>query len=178
MSLFTEKEATLRYWNSFNLDQYYKNIEEFTYVTEFVNFKKEEGQAFLQWARNPSATLAPTDAPQLERLRKRIDKACDKIKSKNPNTKKLFIKLSSRSAKDAVDKRPDLLIPHLKKRLTEAPGPKDDQGLPASLNSQIIALRMAFLDSMAVSCASEALEQFSYSARIVSDLKRVRESHP
>jgi hypothetical protein len=66
------------------------------------------------------------------------------------------------------------LIPFLKKRLALAESPKGDDGLPESLNDRIVALRGAFLDSMAVTSAAEALDQFSYSARIVSDLKRVR----
>lgn len=127
----------------------------------------------MKWSRAAAQTPLATE-PSLSSLLQRIDDACDKIRARIPNCTRLFIKLSSRSAKDSVDKRPDFLLPYLRTRLQDSDGPKDEDGLPISLNSQVVALRKAFLDTMAVSSASGALEQFSFSARIVSDLKRVR----
>jgi len=93
---------------------------------------------------------------------------------------KLFIKLSTRSAKDAVDKNPEKLLEMLKKTLL--PG--------ATLNDQLIAVRKfdlllpwlplaynsnyrAFISLMGQSTVEESLGFLNNSARIISDIKRV-----
>jgi len=83
-----------------------------------------------------------------------------------------FVRLSTRSPKDAVDKAPiqAKLIPHLRKHLQ---GISDGNPMD-KLNDveKLTALRRAFFDTMRVENATEAMELVMYSSRTVSDLVR------
>ncbi|CAF4843548.1 unnamed protein product [Rotaria sp. Silwood1] len=90
-----------------------------------------------------------------ERLQKTIDQAY-------PNTKELFAKTSSRSAKDAcVFKRNFLEV--YKNELSKFPDPSQE-------NSRIIALLTAAFLSLCVTSATEVLSMFIISERIYQDM--------
>ena len=47
-----EKQNLLKYWYSFNLDKYYDQIREFTFETFFIDFSREEVDAWLKSGSN------------------------------------------------------------------------------------------------------------------------------
>jgi hypothetical protein len=81
---------------------------------------------------------------------------------------KCFVRLSTRSPKDAVDKIPERILPLLEKELDSLSQP------PLNLdgNSRLLALRRAFFACMQVESAKEVFDLIMYSSRAVSDIKR------
>merc|ERR1712137_515343 len=80
---------------------------------------------------------------------------------------KAFVKLGSRSPKDAVDKIPKI-IPLLKEQLKK---------FPSTNAGEFLAMRYALMEAMAVLSAEEAFSIFSYSSRIISDFQRDLKYH-
>eukprot|EP01102_Stenamoeba_stenopodia_P011683 TRINITY_DN3610_c0_g1_i1.p1 TRINITY_DN3610_c0_g1~~TRINITY_DN3610_c0_g1_i1.p1 ORF type:complete len:320 (+),score=67.86 TRINITY_DN3610_c0_g1_i1:55-1014(+) len=149
-----EKEQTLAYWYEFNLDRYYALIEPYTFPTVFVEFSKEEGQAWLLVGAGKQLSLEQHKA--FDGLLERLDAAIKRFPS-------AFVKLSTRSPKDSVDKDPQRLLPILAKHLKTA---------EQTPNGTLLALRRSFLEVMAVKDAKEALSILQLSARIISDIRR------
>jgi hypothetical protein len=149
-----EKAATWRYWQEFNLDRYYSEIEEFTFRTTFIELSLHQAESLSKVLRD--APLTVEEKEYIQSLTTRLNEAITTYG-------KAFAKLSSRSPKDAVDKLPHKIVPILKKELSQHPQ------TPAG---EFVAFRQALMEGMAVTSAEEVFELFSYSARIVSDIKR------
>ncbi|KAJ3447995.1 cell division cycle protein 123 [Anaeramoeba flamelloides] len=154
-----EKRETLKEWSKFNLSNYYSSFEGLTPRTEFVTMTFEECKSLLKALRNPNLK-EEHDIDNMKSLTKRMEKAFKSI-----GGEKFFVKLNSRSAKDAVDKVPNRLQPLLEKQLEIVKQKR-------SLSTDLVALRRSMFESMSISSCKEALDVFSYSYRIVSDLKR------
>jgi D123 len=154
-STAAEKQATLDEWLRFNLDQYYALLEPVTFKSAFVTFDADTATALLGYLSSGKQSAA-VDA-LAEQLRA--------VHREQFNGARVFIKLASRSAKDAVDKLDERLLPILRSELAQLADSSD-------VNGQLIALRKSFGRAMAVDSVDEALELFSYSSRLISDLIR------
>lgn len=148
-----EKQATLKEWYSLNLEQYYEQIKPFTFITDFIQMEIEDILIFQKYIRQTKMTNE-----EIERWKIRILDPLEKSIHSFPNG--AFVKLSTRSPKDAVDKDKERLMKHLK--ITN----------PNSLNQIYIDVRKSFFNFMRVFNAQDALDIMSKSGRIISDLKR------
>lgn len=153
-SNFEEKQRNFDYWQSFNLDYYYDMVQSLTFKSEFVNLEQEQAKKLLKYLSSQSEESLREIQHLIEEINNRI----------NVFKEGAFLKLSSRSPKDAVDKLPNKLIPILKREL---------QNHPNDPSGQFVAIRQAFMSMLQVNSAEEGLDLFSYSSRIVSDLRRV-----
>lgn len=97
------------------------------------------------------------------------DKLDESIKTFTSRGNKAFVRLSTRSPKDAVDKIPERIEPLVRKHLM----PFNSSPLDSlDGNTKLVALRRAFFDCMQVTSASEVFGLMMYSSRAVSDIKR------
>ena len=152
-----EKMATWKYWQEFNLDKYYESIKHLTFDSTFIPLSLSQSHALSLYLQG-SNKLTSEDNQIIKNLKDEMNFAIKKYNLK------AFAKLSTRSPKDAVDKLPQKLIEILRKELEKYP--KTNQG-------EFVAFRQALMEGMAVSSADQLLELFSFSSRIISDLKRV-----
>ena len=147
---------------NFGMHHYYSQISDFMFPTVFVDVTREEASAWR--LNNISAHMDENQISNFNKLKEKVKSAISQIRSlpenKNAN---IFVKLSSRSPKDAVWQDKERIIPILKENLSHVK--KND------LNGQMIALRRSFLKASAVKSAEEAFNLMSWSSRIVSDLK-------
>lgn len=107
------------------------------------------------------AVMTPAETEHLDDLTKRLDSAMS-IFTKEDGC--AFVKLSSRSAKDAP-----MLQTRLKDMYKEALGKfKEDE--QKQENTKIICLLQAAFDAMRVSCAADVIDMFVRSERVYQDL--------
>eukprot|EP01130_Rhizamoeba_saxonica_P011128 TRINITY_DN460_c0_g1_i2.p1 TRINITY_DN460_c0_g1~~TRINITY_DN460_c0_g1_i2.p1 ORF type:complete len:266 (+),score=54.56 TRINITY_DN460_c0_g1_i2:190-987(+) len=83
-----------------------------------------------------------------------------------------FIRLSSRSPKDAVDKVPSIIVPLIKAELEFIANDLGCTIHDLDFDSQLFALRRAFFEAMKVTSIDRALDLIAFSSRTISDLKR------
>jgi hypothetical protein len=179
-----EEEALLAYRRLFELDQYYhllagtdqeedksssQGTNNKTFETRFVEVSMEECKAWREW--NRGAALDSSQQRHIDALKTRLETAIQHFVRTSP-AHAAFVRLSTRSPKDAVDKVPGL-IPILReqlqqeKRKCEEAGDREYGG-----NERLVGLRRAFMRVMAVTNADEALQLIMYSSRAISDIKR------
>ena len=176
----TDKEQieTLKSWYSCNLDEYYNDIRDYTFRSDFIDITADDAKLWLQYNRRKLVTnkeIQIFDDHIKKPLQKAILQYCTNSSSNQTNNKLTngrysgtgggaFVRLSTRSPKDAVDKPP--LADKLNKLLDiQLNGAKD-------ANDHIIAVRRAFFKCMKVTSVEEALLLISFSSRTISDLKR------
>eukprot|EP01089_Gocevia_fonbrunei_P021003 TRINITY_DN7976_c0_g1_i1.p1 TRINITY_DN7976_c0_g1~~TRINITY_DN7976_c0_g1_i1.p1 ORF type:complete len:267 (+),score=35.49 TRINITY_DN7976_c0_g1_i1:240-1040(+) len=159
-----EVEEVLNYRRKFELDQYYASIADLTFTTEFLCFTLEEAQVFAKISRGTSCSSSENKL--ISNLKKRLTSCISNYKDG------AFVRLSTRSPKDAVDKYPALLHPILQVTLKEQAEIDNVKIQDLEENSKLIAIRRAFFRIMKVSNAEEIFNLMMYSARIISDLKR------
>ena len=152
------------------LHSYYSEIEHLTFQTRFVPVDVETARAWRVY--NRGGTLNPEDAQKMDSLRERISLQVkpfvDGADGHGTVTGRAFVRLSTRSPKDAVDVVPALrvkLVNMLRQRLS-----RDDEDDP---NKQLTALQDCFGELMSVTSAEEALDLIQFSSRCVSDLVRL-----
>ena len=153
--LFKDKLYTFNEWNIFNLDEYYSKIKNFTFKSIFINLTKTQLSLFKRYLINKSKL----NDKELVEFNKFIKNPIEDAIKKLGNC--AFIRLSTRSPKDAVDKLVDKVKSNFKPLYSNS-----------SLNDIYIEIRRAFYKSLKVKNADEALELLSYSSRIMSDLIR------
>jgi hypothetical protein len=201
-------EDILRERAPFELDVYYPWLAPFTMRTEFVSVSVDEVQVWRKW--NRGATLFPTELKVMSGLRNRLDRAiklfqppADVLKQEQAchplhRTWGAFVRLCTRSPKDAVDKMETQLLPRLALELdtlalnkrsnsssssTTTTGTAEQQhekkadtkkGKAEELSDddRMLALRRSFMRVMKVQTGDEALQIFMNSYRTISDLKR------
>ena len=146
----------------FGMHRYYDQIHDFMFPTRFIDLTREQAEAWRLYQRN--AAMTEEQKATFDSLTKAVDDAIHSIResAKSPKSK-IFIKLSSRSAKDAVWNDCKRTAPILKTFLKKMKDKND-------LNEQMIQLRRAFLKASAVSSAKEAFELMQWSSRIITDL--------
>lgn len=147
-----EKKETLERWARYNLDRYYEVVEDLTFPT-----------AFLPLPLADARLLTKGSLP--DGLKDDLNAAIQRVGGSDG----AFVRLTTRSPKDAVDKMPERLAPLLEEALRGVP--EDDQ------NATLIALRRAFAQTLRIHSADEALFIMSLSGRTISDVIRMS-SHP
>ena len=171
------------YIKSFDIEQWYEPLKDVTFPTKYVNITFEEGQIInhicdrLSDLKKQIAITGDKDSEnklieqidkarnfsKLDSLSSRIDTAIEEWKGAEEDQKEnevyVFAKLSSRSAKDAMDKRLQSLFDEYCKDEQV----KDD-------NDRLFALIKAATHCLKVSSAKEILSMFVDSERIRFDL--------
>ncbi|KAL6058969.1 hypothetical protein QOT17_014497 [Balamuthia mandrillaris] len=153
----------------FELDQYYDHIQPHTFDTRFVAFSLEEAKAWREYNRG-AAELSKEEEGLLAGLKARLEEAIQVFVERGNAA---FVRLSTRSPKDAVDKDEEALRPLLVEALLQ----QQQRSRKASLdeldaNDCLIALRKAFFQRMRVTSADQVFQLMMYSNRTVSDMKR------
>jgi hypothetical protein len=150
------------------LPSYYTSIQHLTFETEFVNVSEEVGESWRIWNRSG------VGSSKLSALRAQVD---EKIKG---FTGRAFVRMSTRSPKDAIDK-----IPRLRKQLVvllreqfsalmaSHVGVTPGEAYTPTANDQLCALDNCMGELMSVTSGDEAFELMMYSSRCVSDLIRL-----
>jgi len=131
---------------------------------------------------NRGATLSSEQTRVINEMKKRLDSV---ISSYTLQGKDVFVRLSTRSPKDAVDKWPEKLSPELRQELLqmadEVTSPLDTRerqtkivkaGTHLDNNARLIALKRAFSRVLKMQTAEDVFELMSRSSRAISDLKR------
>jgi hypothetical protein len=122
-----EKTADLlRERANFELDVYYPWLEPFTMQSKFVDVPYETAKAWRLF--NRGAALDPDSHGQISRVRDQVDAAIKTFRPANPPlaesehhmTWAAFVRLSTRSPKDAVDKMDSKIVPLLREELERA----------------------------------------------------------
>eukprot|EP01091_Cochliopodium_minus_P017696 TRINITY_DN6999_c0_g1_i2.p1 TRINITY_DN6999_c0_g1~~TRINITY_DN6999_c0_g1_i2.p1 ORF type:complete len:341 (-),score=95.99 TRINITY_DN6999_c0_g1_i2:22-972(-) len=145
----------------FELDYYYDQIKDYTPKTIFFEVTKEE--AVVWKFHNMGKKLDENGAKTLEGLKQKMEKSVKEFEKTGA-----FVRLSTRSPKDAVDKIPNKIIPFIIQNLKEMKIKKKDQ----DFSSQLLALRKSFFSAMKVTNSDEAFDLIMYSSRTVSDIVR------
>eukprot|EP00007_Cunea_sp_BSH-02190019_P000529 CAMPEP_0174238740 /NCGR_PEP_ID=MMETSP0417-20130205/12287_1 /TAXON_ID=242541 /ORGANISM="Mayorella sp, Strain BSH-02190019" /LENGTH=384 /DNA_ID=CAMNT_0015317615 /DNA_START=15 /DNA_END=1165 /DNA_ORIENTATION=- len=174
----------------FELDRYYPRLmadgeTPLTVPSRFLNIAPS--LAVVLQSHFAGRAISSEDEEILAAFLKEVNGAVEEMKERSP-TKQAFVRLSTRSPKDAVDKGP--LIPRTVSLLAEElrnAKPMSDAELRVSspevcahvrahrgLDPQrvLLAVRRAFFGAMAVHDADQALLLLTYSSRVISDLKR------
>lgn len=166
----TEREALemLQTHVDFSMDQYIDKIQPLTFRTTFVNVSVDEGRAWRDFNRAVALTAEHQHA--MNALSSLLESAIRQLNSHHG----VFVRLSTRSPKDAIDKLPDKAISAMAEHaraMLAARGSRQDVGMLDD-NDKLIIARRAFFQCMRVHSAQEALELIMNSSRAISDLKR------
>eukprot|EP00475_Leptophrys_vorax_P023699 TRINITY_DN32513_c0_g1_i1.p1 TRINITY_DN32513_c0_g1~~TRINITY_DN32513_c0_g1_i1.p1 ORF type:complete len:375 (+),score=101.55 TRINITY_DN32513_c0_g1_i1:25-1149(+) len=159
-----QREEFLAYRRIFEIDQYFKYIEKHTFKTQFVELTLEEGRALR--TRDDSEG-------HLTNVKRKLDEA---IAQFLPNG--AFVRLSTRSPKDAVDKcEPEKLVEQIAKFIKREMTKKNIQD-PEELdiNSKLICVRRAFFERMRVFSSEDVFKLLAVSYRTTGDLIRAVEN--
>jgi hypothetical protein len=151
-----EKQNNLKEWYLLNLNHYYKDIEKCTFKTIFIPLTPLIAKVWQKKNRGTQVLQEESNAWEQE-----IIVPLEKAIAMFPSG--AFVKLSTRSPKDAVDKNMDRVKRHLSLTGNE------------SKNDIYFNLRQAFFHTLRVKSAQETLDLMSSSARIISDLLRALE---
>jgi hypothetical protein len=151
---YEEKLKILTEWNQYNLDKYYDIIEPFTFKTIFVPISRKDAELLQLFNRGK--------LEDKQEFNKNIVEPLSAAISKFPQG--AFVRLSTRSPKDAVDKVLKFTT-LLSKYIDNA----------QTLNDRYIGVKRCFFEVMKCNNATQALELISYSARSISDIKRALE---
>ena len=143
------------------LHSYYDQIRPHSFDTTFVPVSVEAARAWR--VDNRGGELSAPYAEQLAKLKSTLAEHIDRATSTGGRA---FVRLSTRSPKDAIDKSPALrmrLVQALRGRLHA----RSDE------NAQLCALQDCFGELMSVRDVGEALDLVRHSSRCVSDLVRM-----
>ena len=146
------------------LHSYYHEIEPHTFKTTFVPVSVEAADAWR--VGNRGGVLTPDQQQHLQTLKDVVDEHVTTTFGG-----RCFIRLSTRSPKDAIDKVPALraeLVRYLRERLGEVQA----RGEEVDGNAKLCALNDSMAPLMAVSSSSEFFELVACSSRCVSDIVR------
>eukprot|EP01125_Pyxidicula_operculata_P021152 TRINITY_DN8049_c0_g1_i1.p1 TRINITY_DN8049_c0_g1~~TRINITY_DN8049_c0_g1_i1.p1 ORF type:complete len:375 (-),score=73.03 TRINITY_DN8049_c0_g1_i1:15-1139(-) len=160
-----EKVQYLSERRKFEMDQYYNKIAKHSFKTVFLELAVDEVKAWRQY--NINGKLNEEESVLMNKFKDRVKSTIEDFHKEQLD---VFIRLSTRSPKDAVDKM-NKVLPLIRHELSKIKHRDDDSELE-KLNDQLIALRAAFFKSMKVRDVDEFLELFMYSSRTVSDIKR------
>ena len=159
-----EKKAQLENLLGFGMHNYYDSLAECMFPTVFVDVSREQAQAWRMFCFQDSELESPAKET-FRSLVAAVDAAIGQIRQQCRNAKaKVFVKLSSRSPKDAVWNDHERTVPILKHNIKKMKHKSDP-------NEKMIALRRSFLKAAAVSSAAEAFDLMKWSSRVISDLR-------
>lgn len=177
------------------LHSYYGAIAHLTFATRFVPVSVAAAEAWRVWNRGGDVDALPAEQRDaLCALRAEVDVCVREVArggaregagegvGGGSGSERAFVRLSTRSPKDAVALVPRLreqLVAALRERFALLP-PHAGGGAPGR-NAQLCALDGCMCDLMAVTDGAQAFELIMHSERCVSDLRRMlehRESLP
>lgn len=163
-----------------NIESWYPLIREHTFATEFHPISLDDGQLFIdsylayeqhqkgaavRGAAGPAAAYSPPPelAARVARLAAGLDRCIDSVRggSAADTGRGVFIKASSRSAKDA---------PTSQSRLGEVYRGKLAAQPDRGDNAKLVAMLEAGLELLKARTAADALELFMHSERIYQDM--------
>mmetsp|Transcript_22511 Transcript_22511/g.52122 ORF Transcript_22511/g.52122 Transcript_22511/m.52122 type:complete len:349 (-) Transcript_22511:300-1346(-) len=153
-------QSVLAQRRDLELHSYYHEIEPHTMRSEFVPVSVQAAEAWR--VANRGGELTEEQAGHLDRLKQEVD---DHVAG-TFRGKPVFMRLSTRSPKDAMDKLPRLraqLVGMLRDRLNASDGD----------NAKLSTLQDCLTELAAVRSAAEFIELVSHSSRCVSDLVRL-----
>ena len=96
-----EKQAMLKERKLFEMDSYYRYIEQHTYKTEFVPVSFEQAKALKSYFRGINADENEHFVKLKQDMNEAIDRLKQAIGTNEQNEHRFFIRMSSRSPKDA-----------------------------------------------------------------------------
>jgi hypothetical protein len=154
----------LAYRRIFEIDQYFKYIEKHTFRTKFVELTFEEGKAMR--------TMDDSQG-HVTNIKRKLDEAISEFL---PNG--AFVRLSTRSPKDAVDKcEPEKLVQEIAKHMKAEMVKRNVQDPEEfEVNTKLICLRRAFFDRMRVFNSADVFKLLAVSYRTTGDLIRAVEN--
>ncbi|KAH3756685.1 cell division cycle protein 123-like [Pelomyxa schiedti] len=164
-----ERKQTLLYRKLFEMDSYIHHLAGHTFRTSFIDVTLEEGIAWKLFNMGRSISeMTSAQATAFQNLHTKLESAISEM-LQTAHCDRVFVKLSTRSPKDAVDKVPEKLLPFLKKIMATA----SFTGMTEleQSNAKLIILRKAFFQTMGCSNADDALYLISRSYRTISDIK-------
>eukprot|EP00485_Elphidium_margaritaceum_P021288 CAMPEP_0202718600 /NCGR_PEP_ID=MMETSP1385-20130828/123716_1 /ASSEMBLY_ACC=CAM_ASM_000861 /TAXON_ID=933848 /ORGANISM="Elphidium margaritaceum" /LENGTH=295 /DNA_ID=CAMNT_0049381403 /DNA_START=10 /DNA_END=893 /DNA_ORIENTATION=+ len=181
-----DKQAMLKQRKLFEMDSYFQYIEHHTYQTRFIPITISQAHSLKLYFSGKDLSLAQykEQKSELEQLKTNIQSGIDALRSeleqqnndvKNDDSElAFFVRLSSRSPKDACDKplfRRKLLELMRRRFIDPATGAFNEEY--NDLNRRLIGLRECFSRVLSVSNSEQMLQLLSFSERCVSDLKRL-----
>jgi len=146
-----------------DLDSWYDSVKDFTYRTEFVPITVKEAQAMVQAAKSKEGEIPVETKEILDALEIRIAKAIEDV-CKSSSVHEVFAKLSSRSPKDATNrkaKKKEILLSLLNEQL--------ERKKTLSKNDIMDCIFQAHISSLKLSNAHEVLETLLSSDRVMND---------
>eukprot|EP00698_Gefionella_okellyi_P003716 TRINITY_DN13463_c0_g1_i1.p1 TRINITY_DN13463_c0_g1~~TRINITY_DN13463_c0_g1_i1.p1 ORF type:complete len:327 (+),score=71.37 TRINITY_DN13463_c0_g1_i1:53-1033(+) len=143
-----------------NIERWLPLVEQVTFKTTFVPITREEAASFIAsyQAYDAKSDLTDDDAANLARLTEKLQLGIDSLMQQTGCTG-VFVKTSSRSAKDACE---DRLVTNYRQICAER--------LPANDNERMQCLMQAGVQALRVSNAKEAMAMLSRSERIAGDM--------
>ena len=164
-----EKAAMLQQRKEFEMDYYYDIIKEYTYQTRFISVSFEEAEALRLYLRGTLKDNTKDNEIFIE-LKNKLSKCLNEFY----DCDNYFIRMSTRSPKDACDKPifRKKLIGLMKTYFCNNNGILNNE-LYNDKNSLLIGLRECFSKVLSVKTINSMLDLLSYSERCVSDLKRL-----
>jgi len=162
-----DTESFLQYRRQFEMDQYYDKLSKYTFKTRFVQLEVEETKAWREY--NRGGKLDSIQEANLNSLKQKLENEISFFVKSGSNA---FVRLSTRSPKDAADKIPSKLIPLFVNQLKIQMETSKSEGKELDNNDKLIALRKAFFQVMSVKSAEEVMNLMMFSSRAVSDIKR------
>ena len=153
----------------YELHSYYPLLQPLTFSSSFLPLPLATAEA---WRRAYSGKpLSADEADLVGELEAQLDEQISSLYASSG----AFVRLSTRSPKDAADKRdPEIVSAAIAKEMDRA-GLLDGRmevGSPEYDNACLIAVRHALFALMCVHSGKEALDLCANSARVVSDMKR------
>ena len=152
------QQALLEEWTTYDLDHYYAHVAELTFAARFFPINTKHLLHIL--------TRDELNADE-ERSRDELVQDLTDVLASEQMGGRGFVKLSTRSPKDAVDHLSstlDLLRTEIAGLLNRVEAPTAQQ--------LIIAQQQAFFNAMCVQSGEQAIELLAKSGRVVSDLVR------
>eukprot|EP01112_Ceratiomyxa_fruticulosa_P001129 TRINITY_DN1110_c0_g5_i1.p1 TRINITY_DN1110_c0_g5~~TRINITY_DN1110_c0_g5_i1.p1 ORF type:complete len:340 (+),score=68.27 TRINITY_DN1110_c0_g5_i1:60-1079(+) len=159
-----EQQNLLKFWHEYNLDKYYHIIYPHTFATSFINLSLADVKCIQNHLRTGVVD------PQIQKIYDELEAEIQKF------GRSAFVRLSTRSPKDAVDKLSKIqatVIQELHKIFPDQKIQTISELDEEKANLYLIALKTAFFNMMKVTNAKEAFDLFMYSSRTVSDIRRV-----
>ena len=162
--LCPDSESYRRLMDDTFLEEYYEEIGQWTFHSEFLSLTQEQAKALCvahqHW--NESKSNVNELVPELEKLSNEIQSASDRLR-----TSQFFVRLSTRSPKDAVIHHPSFRSSY-QKSLDRFGTLKDSEFTD---NAKLVALYEALTYTMACDSGNDAVRLLITSDRIQEDLR-------
>lgn len=144
----------------FNIERWLAPLGEFTFATKFVSLTPEDAAALRDACESWQSSKVHASSARLDALAQRIEPVIAEVAANNAN-RGVFVKLSSRSAKDA---------PGLSKQLDEIYVRKCRELAHNTENARLTLLFEIATDFMRMRSAQQVLHSLVCSERVLQDM--------